>query len=185
MKRTCGGCCLCCKLFEVQELIKPRDTWCRHCVIGVGCGIHPDWPKTCNDFFCLWRDERLAVALPDDVRPDRCGVVLAAAGGGKAIVAVCQPDKPFAWRDDERIFRFLLSAANAGISVSIRAGKSYFILGRRGFIEVPKQFVKGNMDGTGEFEVEIPEHIRRSVGIGPEAPLGALPPQQNVNPVQH
>ena len=165
----CGSCSLCCKLFEVGELIKPRDTWCRHVVFGKGCGIHPDWPKTCNDFFCLWRDERIAAALPDDVRPDKCGVVLTAAHGGTAIVAVCRPETPFAWRDNEQIFRFLHAAVSSGANVSIRAGKSYFILGRRGYLEVPKQYVNGNMDGTGEFEVKIPEAVRRSLGIGPEA----------------
>jgi len=171
VSRVCGACSLCCKLFEVGELIKPRDTWCRHVVFGKGCGIHPNWPKTCNDFFCLWRDERLAVALPDELRPDRCGVVLAAAGGGKAIVAVCRPETPFAWRDDEKVFAFLHAAACSGTSVSIRAGKAYFILGRRGFLEVPKQYVNGNIDGTGEFEVKIPEDVRRSLGIGPEAAI--------------
>jgi uncharacterized protein len=171
MARVCGSCSLCCKLFEVGELLKPRDTWCRHVVFGKGCGLHPNWPKTCNDFFCMWRDERAKAALTDDVRPDKCGVVLVAAGGGVAIVAVCRPETPFAWRDNERIFRFLLSAANAGISVSVRAGKNYFIVGRRGFLEVPRSMVEGDMDGSGEFAVKIPEDVRRNLGIGPEAAI--------------
>jgi hypothetical protein len=166
--RTCGGCGLCCKLFEVAELVKPRDTWCRHVLLGKGCGLHPNWPKICNDFLCLWRDERLKPMLPDKVRPDRCGVVLTAADGGKAIVAVCQPDKPFAWRDNAQVFVFLTIMAGTGASVSVRSGNVYFIVGSRGFMEVPTEWIDKSGPNQ-EFKVAVPNELRMKLGIGPDA----------------
>lgn len=165
--RTCGSCSLCCKLYAVAELIKPRDTWCRHVVLGKGCGLHPNWPKVCDDFLCLWRDDRLAPMLPDKARPDRCGVVLTAAGGGKAVVAVCRPDKPMAWRDSPEVHRFLTMMAATGASVSVRSGNVYFIVGSRGFMEVPREWI-ANASADQEFTVRVPDNIRVQLGIGPD-----------------
>jgi len=169
MSRACGSCTLCCRLFAVPEVLKPRDVWCRHCVIGHGCGIYPDWPKVCNDFFCLWRDERLTKVLTDDLRPDRCGTVMVAAGGGTAICAVCKPDQPFAWRDNDKVFAFLVGAAAAGTSVSVRSGKVYFVVGSRGYLEVPTDWVTGDIAGDGEFKINIPDTVRMKLGIGRHA----------------
>lgn len=181
--RICGGCTLCCKLFAIEELVKPRDVWCRHVVLGKGCGLHPEWPDVCRDFFCLWRKEMAAV-LPDALRPDRCGVVLTAAGGGKAIVAVCSPDKPFAWRDEMRVLGFLTACASQGISISVRSGKTYFVVGSRGYAEVPPSAIEGDVSANKEFVVKIPDSVRAKLGIGPDmqAPR-ALPTTGTANVV--
>jgi hypothetical protein len=65
--RTCGECTLCCKLPRIDELEKPSWTWCKHCVIGKGCGIYGNHPPVCKDFRCLWLDD---LELPDEWRPD-------------------------------------------------------------------------------------------------------------------
>lgn len=110
----------------------------------------------------------MAAVLPDELRPDRCGTVLAAAGGGKAVVAVCPPDKPFAWRDNPKVLGFLTGCAMNGISVSVRSGKTYFVVGSRGYAEVPKSMIEGDLSKNQEFTVKIPDEIRAKLGIGPE-----------------
>jgi hypothetical protein len=164
-ERTCGVCNLCCKLYNVPELDKPRDTWCTNCRKGKGCGIYPDWPAVCQDFFCLWRDERLAYMLPNEVRPDRCGVVLTAAFGGKDILATSSPDKPFAWRDNAVVYGFLKRCAASGASVSARSGNAYFVIGSRGWFEVPHEW-HGEDAADGTFAVKVPNELRARLGIG-------------------
>ncbi|MGL4635549.1 MAG: hypothetical protein ACRCWF_06195 [Beijerinckiaceae bacterium] len=52
--RTCGTCTLCCKVYEVPPVSKPRDQWCKHCKPGQGCSIWEDRPQFCRDFHCTW-----------------------------------------------------------------------------------------------------------------------------------
>jgi hypothetical protein len=55
MSHSCGTCSLCCKLYEVPEIAKPFDTWCRHCKPGKGgCSIYTSRPAVCRNFQCLW-----------------------------------------------------------------------------------------------------------------------------------
>jgi hypothetical protein len=42
--RSCAGCTMCCKLLSVEPLNKPRQQWCSHCDIGVGCEIYVTCP---------------------------------------------------------------------------------------------------------------------------------------------
>ncbi|TXM92564.1 hypothetical protein FV222_23270 [Methylobacterium sp. WL103] len=46
---------------------------CRHST-GTACGIYRDRPEVCVRWYCLWRK---IGALPDELRPDRSGVVFA------------------------------------------------------------------------------------------------------------
>src|SRR5882724_2041221 len=50
----CGTCTMCCKLLFVNELKKPKNTWCEHCAIGTGCKVYQDRPASCAGFKCLW-----------------------------------------------------------------------------------------------------------------------------------
>lgn len=52
--RTCGTCTLCCRLPDIDELSKPANAWCSHCVDSKGCTIYENRPQTCRDFLCLW-----------------------------------------------------------------------------------------------------------------------------------
>lgn len=71
--RECGECVACCKILEIRapELQKSADTLCQYCT-GVGCGIYENRPEVCRTWYCLWR--RIP-SMPDDLRPDKCGVV--------------------------------------------------------------------------------------------------------------
>ncbi|HUZ74544.1 MAG TPA: YkgJ family cysteine cluster protein [Stellaceae bacterium] len=74
--RSCGSCSLCCKVFSIDDppVVKPAGRWCGHCRPGHGgCGIYAARPMTCRTFRCQWLKED---AMPDALRPDRCGFVL-------------------------------------------------------------------------------------------------------------
>jgi hypothetical protein len=75
--RECGDCVECCRILkiDVPGLKKPPGVLCPHST-GKGCGIYETRPSQCRTWFCLWR--RIG-ALPDELRPDRCGVVFSLA----------------------------------------------------------------------------------------------------------
>ena len=71
--RTCGDCRLCCKVFELPYLNKPAHTWCVH-ACSKGCAIYDrERHEVCKVYKCLWLSNE---SLPDEYRPDRCGVLV-------------------------------------------------------------------------------------------------------------
>ncbi|WP_066467366.1 hypothetical protein [Bosea sp. WAO] len=76
--RECGDCVACCEVLRIvdPEVGKPAGVMCRHNT-GKGCGIHATRPQICRSWFCLWR--RID-AMPDEARPDRCGVIFCLEG---------------------------------------------------------------------------------------------------------
>lgn len=77
--KPCGACTLCCSVIPVDapELKKRSFTACPH-LRGVlhtspGCGIYSTRPAACRVWSCLWLT---SPDLPDELRPDRCGVVI-------------------------------------------------------------------------------------------------------------
>ncbi|WP_207481311.1 hypothetical protein [Arenibaculum pallidiluteum] len=95
--RSCGACTICCKLVAVPETGKPNGAWCPACIPGTGCGIHAIRPQSCRNFECFWLME---TAFPDDLRPDRCGVVVAFNDDPDSVVLHVDPDRPEAWRTE-------------------------------------------------------------------------------------
>jgi len=71
--RECGACTACCSEITIDdpEMQKPPRQTCVHCV-AEGCSIYETRPHDCRTWFCAWR--RIA-ALPDHLRPDRCGLL--------------------------------------------------------------------------------------------------------------
>jgi hypothetical protein len=82
----CGSCSLCCKVMSVEELDKPKNTWCSHCEKGKGCQIYhsPERPASCQAFTCLWlltqKLDNPSLRLPERYRPDRTRVVVEIPG---------------------------------------------------------------------------------------------------------
>lgn len=70
--KSCGDCSVCCSIMQVQELGKPMWSPCQHCT-SPGCGIYPDRPASCSGWSCDW----LTSNLPDDLRPDKLGLMIA------------------------------------------------------------------------------------------------------------
>jgi hypothetical protein len=75
--RSCGTCTRCCELVPVKELNKASFTPCRHelglFAIRPGCAIYPVRPHGCRSWKCLWLKDD---TWPDELRPDRCGIVV-------------------------------------------------------------------------------------------------------------
>lgn len=94
--RSCGTCSLCCKVLGIQELEKPMNQWCPHCLKHGGCGIYETRPAECRRFSCEW----LIKPIGDEWQPTRCKMVLRFvrdAGFGKLTVHV-DPGSPLSWR---------------------------------------------------------------------------------------
>jgi hypothetical protein len=80
--RECGDCVACCVTLEIQDpqIAKPADVFCKHCT-GHGCAIYDTRPPVCRDWYCLWRRDK---NLPDNLRPDQCGVIFSIDGDAQA-----------------------------------------------------------------------------------------------------
>jgi hypothetical protein len=97
--RECGSCSLCCKIFNIDWLDKPKPAgkWCHNCVPGKGCQIWQSVPQKCADFFCSWR---LQGELGDEWRPDRAGFVINKAAEHLPFEILVDPGRPDAWRKE-------------------------------------------------------------------------------------
>lgn len=73
--KTCGGCTACCHIIAVAEIGVRSFAGCPHVksppATTPGCGIYPTRPQSCQLWSCVW----LGSDWPDELRPDRCGVV--------------------------------------------------------------------------------------------------------------
>lgn len=75
--KTCGGCTACCTILPVPEIGKRAHQSCRFQrdalnVAGPGCATYATRPSSCRAWSCVWLTDD---DLPDELRPDRCGVV--------------------------------------------------------------------------------------------------------------
>ena len=98
--RTCGTCVACCRFLGVADLKpepKPPGIWCQHCAIGKGCKIYEARPESCRSFACLWLQDQRG-NLGDDMRPDRCKVMLVPNPVGDTLIAFVDPATPTMWR---------------------------------------------------------------------------------------
>jgi hypothetical protein len=93
--RSCGTCTLCCKVYSIKELSKPAGRWCTHCVRGSGCGIHPNRPRSCREFFCSWLVDP---NLGPEWKPEVSRFVLSADATHRAILVTVDPGMPLAWK---------------------------------------------------------------------------------------
>lgn len=103
--KSCGSCTLCCTIMGVQmdphpEPMKPIYTPCRH-ECKRGCGIYEIRPDACRTWECFWLATQgfaemfgVEIALPKDMRPDRCGVVLEMNSMGN-VIAHCKTGREF------------------------------------------------------------------------------------------
>jgi hypothetical protein len=67
--------------------------------------------------------------LPDELRPDKCGVIFEAFGSHKVVLAMVDPDRPRAWQDPVPT-SMITSLVHGGYAVVITTtGKDrYFVL---------------------------------------------------------
>lgn len=91
--RTCGTCTLCCRLPDIDELSKPANAWCTHCIEDKGCTIYESRPKLCRDFLCLWMED---AQFSDDWNPSQTHMMVYRQG--PQITVLVDPDFPDVWK---------------------------------------------------------------------------------------
>ncbi|WP_230987018.1 YkgJ family cysteine cluster protein [Allorhizobium terrae] len=91
--RTCGTCTLCCRLPDIDELSKPANAWCTHCVDGMGCQIYQNRPQTCRDFLCLWMTD---ATLGDEWEPAKAHMMVYTQGPQMTVLV--DPAYPAMWK---------------------------------------------------------------------------------------
>lgn len=96
----CGSCTLCCKVMRIEEIDKPRGEWCPTCDPRAGCRAYEQRPESCRAFECVWlqSQSRPGSALPAELRPDRCRVVMTVRTDGAGLLLHVDPDRPDAHR---------------------------------------------------------------------------------------
>jgi hypothetical protein len=72
--RQCGGCRMCCHVDDIPGVKKAWEA-CRH-FCEAGCDLYGNQPPICAKFECWWK----ANLVPDELRPDRCGLVVSLHG---------------------------------------------------------------------------------------------------------
>lgn len=92
--RSCDGCDLCCRTYEIAELGKPMGSPCA-LLSERGCAIHGSHPRTCKAFRCFWLQ---TPELGEAWRPSTAGFVLRLDGDGVTMWVDVDPERPGAWR---------------------------------------------------------------------------------------
>ena len=122
--KSCGTCTACCRLMAVPELYKTAWVDCPNCAIGKGCKVYPDRPESCRDFMCGWL---MAPYMGEELKPERCHVVLSMPYDDHTIVANCDPRTPDAWRAPHVIeMLHLLARAFAQRIVLVQVEQRYW-----------------------------------------------------------
>jgi len=98
--------------------LKGPKEWCKHSEVGAGCRIYADRPMACSTFRCVWLQDAV---MPDEFRPDRCGVMFEIPYGTKTIIGMVDPARPDAWKS-ERVRQLVNKFVKAGYPVKIRIG---------------------------------------------------------------
>jgi hypothetical protein len=93
--RSCAGCTMCCRIFGIPELEKPKHQWCSHCEVGVGCKIYERRPASCRDFVCGWLVD---ARIPEHWKPAKSRMVLTTEDEGRRLVVHVDTSRLDAWR---------------------------------------------------------------------------------------
>ena len=120
--RSCDNCTMCCKLLAIEELEKPRGTWCPHCDQKRGCTVYETRPGPCRGFYCGYL--RLP-QLDDRWKPAKAKFLINYEDAARRIVIHADPARPDAWRIDpyiKTIRQWAATAQREGGMVLVWAG---------------------------------------------------------------
>jgi len=132
--RSCDGCTLCCRVLEAVTLDKPMGVLCKHCVVGVGCGVHATRVDECRNYHCGWL---LDAALGEEWRPETAHIVISYDLEGRRLNANADPNYPDAWRQEPYYSQLKNWAATA--LANNRQVVAY--VGRHTFVILPDRHV--------------------------------------------
>ncbi len=116
---------MCCKVFAIPEIDKPRDVWCQHCNVGKGCRIYPDRPDRCRIFHCgylLWDK------VPEHWFPPKSRIVISNEDGYRLIFYV-DSRQPGRWREQpyyNEIKAMAVMALSDNFQVLVSTGQRLF-----------------------------------------------------------
>jgi len=124
-RHDCGSCTLCCHLTEVPEIAKPVYHWCEFCKPGSGCTVYDMRPQSCRSFQCHW----LKSDMDDELRPDKCGVLIEDLSQHSLFLALVEQGRPDAWKEPalRQVFSSL-SEQGFAVVVSVEGGQRQFVL---------------------------------------------------------
>lgn len=136
--RSCGDCCLCCKVMKVADLNPPKlaNVWCQHCAPSslLPCSVYSTRPESCRDFVCSW----LAGIIPEPLKPNKTKCVLSTATvtiSGKPIECLnvyVDPGYPDAWkRDPVRAYLNVLAKKLPNYPIVILVGEERIVIVNR------------------------------------------------------
>lgn len=141
LARICDGCTLCCRVLEATTLDKPMGVLCKHCIVGVGCGVHETRVDECRNYHCGWL---LDAALGEEWRPEIAHIVITYDLEGRRLNANADPEYPDAWRAEPYYSQLKNWAADA----LPRNGQVVAYVGRHTFAILPDRDVDlGEMTG--------------------------------------
>jgi hypothetical protein len=160
---------MCCKLTRIEELEKPSDRWCRHAVIGKGCGIYDERPPVCQQFLCQWM---LDPGLGPEWKPEKAKFVLYRDREKEEVFNVAvDPAFPDAWRKPPflaMIKNWVLEGAERGRFVIVRIGTRWVVV-------LPDRTVElGHVEGDFVLARERGP-TGRTIGVQVKPPSPAMP----------
>ncbi|HEY7608991.1 MAG TPA: hypothetical protein VIF14_07145 [Alphaproteobacteria bacterium] len=160
--RSCAGCTMCCRIFGIPELEKPRHQWCSHCDIGVGCKIYDQRPASCREFVCGYLVDG---GVPEHWKPSKSRMVLTSEDNGRRLVIHVDTSRPDAWRKapfHAEIKRMAVAAARSRGQVIVWQGKNAIAVlpDREKFLGpvAPGQIIvttESDVPGGGDLDVEV------------------------------
>lgn len=156
--KSCGECSMCCKLFEVGWLDRPKPAgqWCHHCRPGKGCAIWNALPDKCLSYYCIWR---IDPALSREWRPDRARFILTQPHVDAPLMLVVDPNFPKAHQSEPYASRLRATVTGMlnekGTTIVIYRRQARSLLFPDEEVAVP--------EGIDLSEVKIERHQRGSV----------------------
>lgn len=148
MAGLCADCTACCTVFEIKEIGKAFGEPCKHAgatPLGVGCRIYSERPAACQRYVCLWLDSqrRMSVErMPEELRPNVCGVVLGWPWGLERDVLYVYPlpGQEGKWRIPPVSDHLKMVLSRGGRLMIVEGGKRIAIKGDMAVIGTEEEF---------------------------------------------
>jgi hypothetical protein len=143
----------------VAELEKPQNVWCRHLVMGSGCGIYETRPEACRQFYCRWMKDP---TLGPEWKPNKSKMVLAHLAEHQLSVYV-DSGAAGVWRKQPYLSDLVAMAKtglkNNAIIKIMEQGRTYVLLPNRivdlGMLDPRDHIVLKKIPGLGGTSYEV------------------------------